>query len=130
MKIAIATSGKTLEASFAPHFGRAENFIIFDTITKAWDVYPNPALNSKRNLGFQAARFVANHDVQVAISGDFGPNAIQVLSQAGIRMFSAAYAIRKVLVDYEEGQLREVIPSSGTEFQPKEILPDPVWEGY
>jgi len=130
VKIAIATSGKTLEAPFAPHFGRAENFIIFDTITKAWDVYPNPALNSKRNLGFQAARFIANHDVQVAISGDFGPNAVQVLSRAGIRMFSAAYAICKILADYEEGQLREVIPSSEPGFQPQEILPDPVWEGY
>lgn len=130
MKIAIATSGKTLDAPFAPHFGRAENFIIFDTIIKEWDVYPNPALNSKRNLGFQAARFIANHDVQVAISGDFGPNAIRVLAGAGIRMFSAAYTIRKILADYEEGQLREVVPVARTEFQPREILSDPVWEGY
>ena len=130
MKIAIATSGKTLEASFAPHFGRAENFIIFDTITKEWHAYSNPALDARRNIGVQAAEFIANHDVQVAISGDFGSNAVQALAGAGIRMFSAAHTVREVLANYEEGQLKEVIPSSGTEFQPREILPDPAWEGY
>lgn len=130
MKIAIATSGTTLDAPFAPHFGRAENFIIFDTITKGWDVYPNPALDARGNVGVQAAEFIANLDVQVAISGDFGSNAARMLARAGIHMFSAAHTIRKVLVDYEEGQLREVIFSSGTESQPQEIPPDPAWEGY
>ena len=130
MKIAIATSGTTLDAPFALHFGRANNFIIFDTITKGWDVYPNPALNARGNVGVQAAEFIANLDVQIAISGDFGPNATRVLAREGIHMFSATHTIRKLLADYEKGQLREVILSSATDSRPRDILPDPAWEGY
>ena len=43
MKIAIPTNNKKgLEDTVAEHFGRAKNFLIYDTETKSFEIYPNP----------------------------------------------------------------------------------------
>ena len=130
MKIAVATSGKSLDAPFAAHFGWAENFIIFDTTTTEWNVYLNPALKAKNNVGVFAARFLVDHNVQAVISGNFGPAAINALAVAGIKMYSTTFTVGEVLSDYREGKLNQVLPPAGVEAELHKEVPDSSWEGY
>jgi len=41
MKIAISSSGTTLESDIDPRFGRAQNFIVIDTETMKFDIKEN-----------------------------------------------------------------------------------------
>ena len=112
MKIAISTSAASLESLVDPRFGRAARFVIFDTETQEWITYPNPGLSASGGAGVQAAQFIASHGAQVAISGDFGPNAYNTLSAAGVQMFQVpsgtAFTAREVLIRYRRGQLKQV----------------------
>lgn len=130
MKIAVATSGKSLEAPFAAHFGWAENFIIFDTTTTEWNVYPNPALKARNNVGVFAAQFLVDHNVQVVLSGDFGPASTNALAVAGIQMYSTTSTVGEVLSDYREGKLNQVLPPAGVEAELHREAPDSSWGGY
>lgn len=130
MKIAIATSGKSLDAPFAAHFGWAENFIIFDTTTTEWNAYPNPAPQARNNVGVLAVQFLVDHNVQAVMSGNFGPAATNALAAAGIQMYSATPTVGKVLSDYQEGKLSRVLPSVEVEAKTHKAMPDPVWGGY
>jgi predicted Fe-Mo cluster-binding NifX family protein len=111
MKIAISTSAASLDSLVDPRFGRAARFVIFDTEAQEWTTYPNPALNAKGGAGVQAAQFIASHGAQVAISGDFGPNAYKTLSAAGVQMFQVpsgtAFTARELLVRYRRRQLKQ-----------------------
>lgn len=118
MKIAVTASGDNLDAPFACHFGRAENFVIFDAVTKQGEAYPNPAVKARSNIGVKAAESIISHDVQVVISGDFGPHAVRMLAAVGVQLFQATWTISQVLADYQDGRLKRL------------VLPDPAWEGY
>jgi predicted Fe-Mo cluster-binding NifX family protein len=111
MRIVVAASGADLDAPFACHFGRAETFVIFDTVTAQWETYPNPAVNARSNN-------IISHDVQAAISGDFGPHAVRMLTAEGIQLFQATWTVSQVLADFQDGKLKRL------------VLPDPAWEGY
>jgi len=124
MKIAIATSGGTLDAPFARHFGCAEQFIIIDTETGEWKTYPNPALGASSNAGVQAAKFIAGQGVQAVISGNFGPHAAKTLAVAGIQIFLASCTARVLLASYRAGQLKQSMPP----FEVKATC-SPKWQG-
>ena len=112
MKIAITTTTGNLDSPFDPRFGRGANFVIVDTETEEWEVYPNPALNASGGAGIQAAQFIAGHGVKAVISGDFGPKAYSALAAAGVHMFLApvgeALTARELLAQHREGQLIQV----------------------
>lgn len=110
MKIAITTSGETLAAPFANCFGRAPNYIIYDTRTDQWDLWPNPALKAKRNVGVTVAQMLIDHDVEVVISGDFGPHAARMLASAGVQTFVASRTAQEMLTKFQQGQLKQFTP--------------------
>lgn len=89
MKIAIPTSGTSLDAPYDPRFGRATWFCLFDEGNGGWETVPNPAINASGGAGVQAARLIAQEGVSVVISGAFGPNAFDALDVAGIKMYLA-----------------------------------------
>jgi len=85
MKIAISSKGNDLESELDPRFGRAQYFIIYDTSDDKFEVIDNTQnLNAAQGAGIQAAQNVANEDVGLAISGNFGPKAYDTLKAAGI----------------------------------------------
>ena len=118
MRIVVAASGADLDAPFACHFGRAEKFVIFDTVTVQGETYPNPAVNARSNKGVKAAEFIISHDVQAVISSDFGPHAVRMLTTEGVQLFQATWTVSQVLAEFQDGKLKRLAP------------PDPAWEGY
>ena len=117
MKIAITTTSPGIESALDPRFGRGAYFVIVDAETGEWQAHPNPAIDASGGAGVQAAQFITGHGAQVAISGDFGPNAYNTLTAAGIRMFLApageSPAASQLLARYQRGELKEVTAPTG-----------------
>ncbi|MBN2500253.1 MAG: NifB/NifX family molybdenum-iron cluster-binding protein [Anaerolineales bacterium] len=111
MKIAISTTGKTLDTGFDPRFGRAAYFCIVDVDTRATTGHTNPALSAKGGAGVQAAKFIADQGVDAVISGSFGPNAFRTLQAANIATYLAptkdALLAADLLEHYKAGQLQQ-----------------------
>jgi predicted Fe-Mo cluster-binding NifX family protein len=112
MKIVISSSIDSLDGPFDPRFGRAAYFCIVEMDSREWEAFPNPAINATGGAGVQASQLVVGKGIQVAISGDFGPNAYMTLSAADVQMFlapaSEALTCRQLLGLYQEGKLKEV----------------------
>jgi predicted Fe-Mo cluster-binding NifX family protein len=89
MKIAISISGNQPTSPFDPRFGRATAFWLVDSDTGAWSVHENPALSASGGAGVQAAQFIVQLGTQAVVSGAYGPNAFDTLSQAGVAMYLA-----------------------------------------
>jgi predicted Fe-Mo cluster-binding NifX family protein len=91
MKIMITTKGENLEAEIDPRFGRAQNFLLYDSEEKTFSIVDNSKnLNGMQGVGIQAAKSVANSGASVLITGNCGPKAYQVLSAAGIKVYTGA----------------------------------------
>ena len=85
MKIAISAAGRDLNADLDPRFGRAPYFIIADPKSMAFEVVENRHnLDLPQGAGIQAGMIIADHKVDVLITGHCGPKAFKVLQKAGV----------------------------------------------
>lgn len=110
MKIILSVTAPDLQAAPDPRFGRGAFLLVVDTDSGQVQGYPNPGVNASGGAGVQAAQFAADQKVEAVISGDFGPNAFNALSAAGISMYlfgdcrSAAEAVE----NFKAGRLQKV----------------------
>jgi predicted Fe-Mo cluster-binding NifX family protein len=88
MKIALTSTGKELTSDIDPRFGRCAYFIVVDTDSRNVEIFPNENKDLTSGAGIQAATFIASTGVQAVITGNCGPNAIDVLSAAGIDLYT------------------------------------------
>jgi len=73
---------------------------------------PNASTGAMHGAGIEAAQTVANEGAKAVITGSVGPNAFQVLSQAGIEVITdASGTVREAIQRYKAGQLGR--PASG-----------------
>jgi predicted Fe-Mo cluster-binding NifX family protein len=107
MKIILTSVSPDLESEVDPRFGRSAYFLLVDTETLERQAFPNPGVNSPGGAGSQAAQFVVNLKPDAVISGDFGPNAFNVLESAGISMhlFGQCRTVAETIQRYKSGQL-------------------------
>ena len=108
MKIAISSSGKTLDSEVDPRFGRAEYFIIVDPETMDFEVVENNQnLNLPQGAGIQAGKTVADHKVAALITGHCGPKAFTVLQAAGIQIITGASGkVADAIAQFNKGELK------------------------
>ena len=85
MKIAVACEGKTENDMVSPVSGRAPFYLIFED-KKMIEVVPNPFRMGGGGAGVGVAQMLANKDVELVISGKFGPNVQVWLDSKGIKM--------------------------------------------
>jgi predicted Fe-Mo cluster-binding NifX family protein len=119
MKIALTSTGTELTAAIDSRFGRCDYFIIIDTDSMQFEVLPNEHKDLSSGAGIQAATFMASKGVQAVITGNCGPNAIQVLSTAGIDIYTgeAGKTVKESIEGFKSGQLapsKETGPSKPT----------------
>ena len=109
MKIVISTSGASSDAPVDPRFGRAENFLVYDTETESFRVVPNiQNVNAAQGAGIQAGQHVASTGASVVITGNCGPKAFRVLDAAGVKVFLYTNGtVKQALDDYLAGKLEE-----------------------
>jgi len=107
MKIVVTSAGTDLSAAVDTRFGRAVNFIVYDTDSGSFSVHDNAQnLNAMQGAGIQAAQNVADLGVQAVITGHVGPKAFAVLQKAGIAMYTGATGTVQDAVDaFKNGTL-------------------------
>lgn len=84
MKIAIASEGKDETSEVSPVSGRAPYYLIFEK-EKLVKLIKNPFVMGSGGAGFSVAQMLGNEEVNVVISGKFGPNIKMALEQKGIK---------------------------------------------
>jgi predicted Fe-Mo cluster-binding NifX family protein len=110
MKIILTSTTDNIKGDIDPRFGRAAYLLVMDTDTNECKAQTNPGLNASGGAGIQAAQFASDHGVQVAISGDFGPNAFKALEAAGIAMYlyGNCQTIKAAIEQFKAGKLVRV----------------------
>ena len=108
MIIIISSQGQTLESKPSPRFGRTPVFIKYDLESDDWEALNNPAATEQGGAGIAASQFVIDQGVSDVISGNFGPNAYQVLKTAGVLMWSINQdhgSVQAVIDAYKNSEL-------------------------
>ena len=109
MKIAVTSTGNTIDSPIDPRFGRCQFFIFVDQETMEFEAAENEAVMASGGAGPQAAQFVANKGVEAVLTGNVGPNAVSALKAAGIKIYIGSTGTVKETVSlFKNGQLQEV----------------------
>jgi len=106
MRIAVTADGAGIDAPASPVFGRCEYYIFVDTDTLQWEAIENPARGAPGGAGPQAAQFVIEHGAQAVVTGQVGPNAINVLKATNmpVYLFSGG-TVREAVAAFQAGSL-------------------------
>lgn len=86
MKVAITSTGDSLDSAMDPRFGRCAFFALYDTETKKVEFILNTAKTAEEGAGSAAVQIVAPHQVVKIISGDFGVKIKSLLTDLKIQM--------------------------------------------
>jgi predicted Fe-Mo cluster-binding NifX family protein len=107
VKIAVTSTGPSLEAAMDPRFGRCACFVIVETDDLSFEVVDNASSALGGGAGIQAARLVAEKGAKAVLTGNCGPNAHQALTAAGIQVFvGLGGSVRKAIESHASGRLR------------------------
>jgi predicted Fe-Mo cluster-binding NifX family protein len=87
MILAITSTGTDTGAPPSPTFGRCPYFLRIDTETMKVEALRNPGADADEGAGILAGQFLANLGVPAVLTGRVGPNAMEVLGEAGIRVY-------------------------------------------
>ncbi len=113
MKVAISTTGSTLDDQVAQRFGRCPAFLIVDQDTMETERMDNSSSQARGGAGIQAAQQLAREGVDAIITGNIGPNAFQTLRAADIDIYvGATGTAREALHRYENGDLEAATEAS------------------
>ena len=119
MKIAISSSGTNLDEQVDPGFGCCRCFIVINPVTENFEFLENEPSMVGRGAGIQVAQRVIDAGIDAVITGKLGPNVMNVLVAAGLKVYlGAAGSIREVLQQYQDGQMQEAsVPSVGVSLE-------------
>lgn len=86
MKIAITSTGNSLDSTIDRRFGRCSFFVFYDTISKSVEFVPNPNKEAEEGAGPASVQFVASRQVAKIVSGEFGLKIKGLLDSLKIQM--------------------------------------------
>jgi predicted Fe-Mo cluster-binding NifX family protein len=114
MKIAVTSTGPTLNDAVEPRFGRCAYFLIIDPDTMEFEALPNPNITLGGGAGIQSAQLMADKGVSVVLTGNCGPNAFQTFGAAGIQVITSVNGqVHQAVQQYTAGTLAATTPSIG-----------------
>jgi len=107
MKIAVSSSGKDLDSQVDPRFGRCAYFIIVETDDMSFEAFDNESIALGGGAGIQSAQFVASKGAVVVITGNCGPNAVQTLAAASVKIYvGQSGTVRESIEKYMKGDIK------------------------
>ncbi|HOY38634.1 MAG TPA: NifB/NifX family molybdenum-iron cluster-binding protein [Bacteroidales bacterium] len=86
MKVAITSSGNSLESTIDQRFGRCAYFVVYDTESKSTEFIPNPNKDAEEGAGPASVQLVASRNVNKIVSGEFGMKIKPLLDSLKIQM--------------------------------------------
>ncbi len=108
MKIAVTSTGKTLDSQVDPRFGRAACFIIIDTDTTDFNAIDNENVAAAGGAGISSAKVVIDAGAQAVLTGNCGPNAERALSAAEIKLYTGVTGtVAEAIELFKSGKLTE-----------------------
>jgi predicted Fe-Mo cluster-binding NifX family protein len=108
MKIAITSTGKTLDSQVDPRFGRAACFIIIDTGTMDFSVIENSNVAAAGGAGISSAKTVIDTGAEAVLTGNCGPNAERTLSAGEIKLYTGVSGtVSEAIESFKTGKLNE-----------------------
>jgi len=116
MKIAISSTGKTLESDVDARFGRCAYFLIVEIENKKVKnvkAIENTAKAQMGGAGITAGEIVANEKVNAVITTNLGPRAFSVFDQFGIKVYFGQGKIKNVVQDLISDKLTEMSGATG-----------------
>ena len=107
MKIGISSTGKDMNSQIDPRFGRCAWFMIIQTDDMSFDVFENEYKSMGGGAGIQSANFLHSKDVNTVLTGNCGPNAMNVFSECKIRVITGqAGLIKEAVEKFKNGELK------------------------
>jgi len=88
MKIAVSSTGGSINGEVEPRFGRAPYYVIVDSETMKFELVFNPNTLDEQGAGPRTAQLISDTGAEVVLTGQAGPNASRALDAAGIRVVS------------------------------------------
>ena len=116
MKIAISSTGKTLEDNVDMRFGRCPYFLIVDIEdeeVKDVKAVENPNVSVGGGAGVSAGELVGNEKVKAVITINLGPKAMGIMQQLGIEVYKGEGKIKDVVKKFIAGKLEKVSDATG-----------------
>ncbi len=108
MKIAVTSTGNTLDSQVDPRFGRAAYFLVVDTETMEFECISNDAVSAAGGAGISAAKTVADSGAKAVLTGNCGPNAARTLAAAGIKLYAnVSGTVKDAVESFKNGKLAE-----------------------
>ncbi len=105
MKVAITSTGNSLESELDERFGRCSYFVIYDVESKGMEFLPNPNKEAREGAGPASVQLVASKNVSKVISGEFGIKIKSLLDSLNIQM---------IVFKKPEKKIREIIEMLNT----------------
>ncbi|MCK9275908.1 MAG: hypothetical protein M0P57_12550 [Syntrophales bacterium] len=87
VRIAVAATGSTAEASVSAEAARCPYYLLFDGDGRLTDAIDNPQKNVRRGAGPSAAAFLVERGVTMVIAEKFGLKMADALKKRGIARF-------------------------------------------
>ncbi len=104
MKIAVTSTGPTLDDNVEARFGRCPYFLIIDTDTMQLEAIENPNIALGGGAGIQSAQLMSEKGVTVVLTGNCGPNAFNVFGQAGVQVIvGVSGPVRSAVEQFKTG---------------------------
>lgn len=118
MLVAASSSGETLDSPVDQLFGRCPFFLLVDTDTMTHRALPNPAVGASGGAGIAAAQFVVRQGAKAVLTGNVGPNAMQVLTAGEVPVYSVGdQTVSAAIAAFLAGQLdSETSPTVRSDF--------------
>jgi predicted Fe-Mo cluster-binding NifX family protein len=86
MKIAVAANSNQSDATVDPHFGRCHWYCIYDSLSNQMTFIENPVYINKDKVGCDAADFLIEMGISIAIAGRFGSKVVETFRLKKIQM--------------------------------------------
>ena len=88
MKIAVASTGKTISSRVDDRFGRCPYFLVVDTTSRATETIENPGQGEKNAAGIRACQMLIAEDIDAVVVKNIGHNAHVTLTGAGMDVYT------------------------------------------
>lgn len=106
MILAISSSGTELSSTVDPRFGRCRYLVFYDTDTGNWEAAANPNIDTAGGAGIRTAQMVLDKEAAAVITGNVGPNAMNVLSGGGVPVYTGVSGtVESAVKLYRDGGL-------------------------
>jgi predicted Fe-Mo cluster-binding NifX family protein len=113
VRIAVTANGTDLDAPASPIFGRCPTYIFVETDDMQFEAVENAAIGAAGGAGIQAAQLVLQRGAQAVVTGNIGPNALDVFLSAGVHIYLFAGAtVREAVEAFNAGRLQPVSTAS------------------